>query len=101
VRILLHADALRELREARAWYTEHAAKEYGERLLEQVDASLDAIAAAPASFPRDARRAWARRARIARWPYTLVFTEYDGAIVVLALAHVRRRPGYWAKRRPR
>lgn len=39
-----------------------------------------------------------RRARLERLPYWLVFTALDAEIFILAVAHVRRDPGYWRGR---
>ena len=102
MRVVVHIEALRELREAREWYTKRGAAEQGLRLMRVVDGQIAEIARAPESFPRDAKRSWARRARILRWPYAIVFTVHEGeTVVILAVAHGRRRPGYWARRRPR
>lgn len=39
-----------------------------------------------------------RRIRVQRFPYAVVFLELDDHIRVLAIAHDRRRPGYWQNR---
>ncbi len=39
-----------------------------------------------------------RRCRIRRFPFALVLVELDVEYLVLAVAHVRQRPGYWKKR---
>ncbi|MCP4594404.1 MAG: hypothetical protein GY842_27045 [bacterium] len=39
-----------------------------------------------------------RRASLSRFPYALVFIELDEEIRVLAVAHDKRRPGYWLDR---
>lgn len=91
MRVVFHTDAVRELAEARAGYAKRGAEAYGRKLVELVDARLEEIAEAPQSFPRDPRRSWARRARIERWPYTLILAEHDGWIVILAMAHLKRR----------
>ena len=101
MRVVLHVEALRELREARDWYSKRGAAEQGLRLVRLVDEALAEIGRAPESFPREPKRSWARRARILNWPYTVVFAAHEKAVVVLALAHGKRRPGYWAKRRLR
>jgi hypothetical protein len=62
MKVVVHAEALRELREALEWYTEHAAADRGVRLVRAVDARIAEIARAPESFPRDPKRWWARRA---------------------------------------
>ena len=41
-----------------------------------------------------------RRARMERFPFTVLYRETDGGFVeVLAVAHHRRRPQYWSGRR--
>jgi hypothetical protein len=38
-------------------------------------------------------------ATLDRFPFTLVYQINANEIVVLALAHMSRRPGYWSRRR--
>lgn len=33
-----------------------------------------------------------------RFPYRLIFREEPGSVVVYAVAHNKKRPGYWKKR---
>ncbi|MDD9945797.1 MAG: hypothetical protein OXU20_32435 [Myxococcales bacterium] len=44
------------------------------------------------------RRSEIRRAKLERFPYYLFFTVRDEEIVILAVAHKRRRPGYLSER---
>jgi len=39
-----------------------------------------------------------RRVLIARFPYSVVRRDPD-SVVILAVAHQRRRPGYWRRRK--
>jgi hypothetical protein len=39
-------------------------------------------------------RKWALR----RYPFCLFYVVVDARAVILAVAHVRRRPGYWQRR---
>ena len=39
-----------------------------------------------------------RRVPIGRFPYHLVYAYNDDVVHVLAIAHDRREPGYWAGR---
>ena len=62
---------------------------------------MTAIAAAPKQFPLDVRAALPlepRRARVSRFPYSIVFLETPGRLRVIAVAHDHRRPGYWRDR---
>lgn len=40
-----------------------------------------------------------RRMTAHRFPYDVVYRHDKGTITIVALAHQRRRPGYWAGRR--
>jgi plasmid stabilization system protein ParE len=39
-----------------------------------------------------------RRVILRRYPFSVVFRELLHEIQVVAIAHARRKPGYWAKR---
>ncbi|MGH6630205.1 MAG: type II toxin-antitoxin system RelE/ParE family toxin, partial [Burkholderiales bacterium] len=42
-----------------------------------------------------------RKCVIAPFPYLIFYRETDRHISIVAVAHGRRRPGYWRKRRDR
>jgi hypothetical protein len=39
-----------------------------------------------------------RRYRLRRFPYGLVYVETGSDIIILAVMHLHRRPGYWNER---
>ena len=39
-----------------------------------------------------------RRYLLRRFPYLVVYRTFDAAIQIIAIAHGRRRPGYWQER---
>ena len=39
-----------------------------------------------------------RRAVLRRFPFSLIYAEEPDAILVVAVAHQKRRPGYWRER---
>jgi plasmid stabilization system protein ParE len=39
-----------------------------------------------------------RRVLVARFPDSVVYRQMPDAILVIAVAHQRRRPGYWRRR---
>lgn len=70
----------------------------GAELEDEIDAALDLIA----RFP-DVGAPWKHRADrrvfvLSRFPFTLPYQLTREEIVVLALAHTSRRPGYWSRR---
>jgi hypothetical protein len=89
-----------ELAEAAAWY-EAQQLGLGSRLLDQVEQLLPALVSRPEAFPRlldTAPELEIRRALLPRFPFGLVFMWVDRELRVLAVAHARRRPGYWLDR---
>ncbi len=51
-------------------------------------------------FPNAAAviRKAARQRRVERFPYGLVYIARDSEIIVIAVAHLKRKPGYWRNR---
>lgn len=88
-----------ELAEAVLWY-EARRQGLGREFLDEV-ATLPLVGGRPRSFPRlqdvDATLE-IRRALLARFPYALVFLVREDEVRVLAVAHAKRRPGYWLSR---
>lgn len=91
-------DARAELTAASDWYESQQAG-LGVEFVEEVAAVVRAIAEAPTAFPRWARRREVRKAVVgSRFPYVLFFAEESDEVSVYALAHTRRKPGYWVER---
>ena len=93
--IRLLEPAQTELNEAISWYAEQAPG-LGDAFLLEALKVLNLID----QFPQ----AWhpltpeIRRCRLKRFPYSVVYTLDAADILVLAVAHQHRRPGYWRKR---
>ena len=98
VRFEDEADA--EYRAAGRWY-ETRRIGLGLEFFDAVDAALELIARMPragAPVPRLPPDLPVRRAPVKRFPYLVVYLETETAIRVLAVAHDKRRPGYWRAR---
>ena len=87
-----HAE--REAREAFLWYVERNPLAAARFEREVVDA-VSAIAAAPEQAPQ--LEPGIRRRLLRRFPYAIVYAVDQGRILLLAVAHLKRRPGYWKK----
>lgn len=98
--LLIEPEAELELEEAASRYEEERSG-LGRRFLDAVATTIDRIrrfphAGAPVPYaPPDLP---ARRAPVKGFPYHVVYLLTAEAIRVLALAHYRRRPGYWFDR---
>lgn len=95
-RLRLHPEARGELSEAAVWY-EQDYPGRGVRFRDAIDREMGRILAAPHTFPRW-RRTDVRVAVLPTFPYTLFFRVEGLAVVVYAVAHQKRRPGYWRRR---
>ncbi len=97
----LAPEALEEMAEAALWYEEQREGLSAEFLIE-VHRVMDQIRERPASFPRlrDVPNDLViRRALLTRFPFGLVFiAPREGELRVIAVAHTKRRPGYWLHR---
>jgi hypothetical protein len=98
--VRLAPETVAELSEATAWY-ELQALGLGEEFLNEFEVLLRLIESRPKSFPRlldTAPELITRRALLSRFPYSAVFIELLTEIRIVAVAHVKRRPGYWLNR---
>ncbi|HEX8273532.1 MAG TPA: type II toxin-antitoxin system RelE/ParE family toxin [Longimicrobiaceae bacterium] len=93
----------RFLRQARAEMTEAAERYEGERtglggeFLDEVHRVVDAARLHPESGTPLIRGT--RRLLLRRFPYSLVFRDEPENILIVAVAHHRRRSGYWLRRK--
>lgn len=101
MRIRLHPEARSELRSEALWYEEQR-EGLGDDFVAEVNAMLDRIATAPQSAPLwpgvPATAVPIRKAMVHRFPYVVAFEARAESILVLAVAHARRRPLYWLAR---
>lgn len=93
--VRLHPEAGREYLEALAWYRDRSVLVASDFEL-AVSKAVHAIEAAPQRWPSYFGEF--RRYTLHRFPFNIVYQEMLSEVVVLAVAHGRRRPGYWRKR---
>ena len=91
----VHPEAIAEARGARQWYDARNA-EAAEAFGAELDLAVARIEEAPRSWPH--YLAETRRYLLRRFPFFVVFREVDDRVQILAVAHARRRPGYWRNR---
>ncbi len=95
IRAAWHPLAKRELFESQDFYEDRAAG-LGAAFLESVEAATAGIRRHPYSgFSVDAIL---RRSRLLRFPYSLIYRVEEERVFILAVAHDKRRPRYWAGR---
>jgi hypothetical protein len=84
-----------ELEEAVAHYDGISAQ-LGSEFLKEIELAMARIRAYPRAWPKVSRRA--RRCRLNHFPYGLVYQDRNNFMLVIAVMHLHRRPGYWRKR---
>jgi len=87
--------AREELNKAAAFY-QASVPGLGDAFLDDVERAIDDIRENP-RIGAPIGRAF-RRAVLRRFPFTIVYAERGDEIVIVAIAHDRRRPGYWRGR---
>ena len=98
-RVRFDDEADAEYRGAGRWYEAH--REHLGIEVFDADATIDQIMAMPragsrlSQLPTDLT---VRRRAVTRFPYHVVYMELATHIRILAIAHDRRKPGYWTDR---
>jgi plasmid stabilization system protein ParE len=87
--------AREEFDEAFDWYAKRS-RQAAIGFAAAVDATIEAILQAPDRFATTS--AGCRFARTKRYPYLIIFRSSPRGVSVIAVAHSRRRPGYWRSR---
>ena len=95
MRVKLHPDARAELREARKWYYERSPLS-ATAFAHAVDSAISRIVEAPTQYPLAEHKT--RKLVLQRFPFNIFYLPGGSAIVIVAVAHQKRRPGYWRSR---
>ena len=91
----VHPEAVAEAQAAAKWYRQRSVLAAG-AFLAELDLAVERIAENPEMYPHYIRGT--RRYLLQRYPFYLVYREHPEKLELVAIAHGRRRPGYWKKR---
>ena len=94
---LFHPDARAELLDAATYYEERA-DQLGGQFIDEAHRVVDLLVGSPGLGAPVTGQPGLRRWRLRRFPYYVVYREQGEQLYVLAVAHERRRPGYWLGR---
>ena len=95
MRVRLHPEARAELREARKWYYERSPLS-ATAFAHVVDNAVSRIVKAPTLYPLAEHGT--RKLVLQRFPFNMFYLPGESETVIVALAHQKRRPGYWSNR---
>jgi len=95
MRFIFHPDAEIELEQIVTYY-ESRQNGLGLEFADEVLATIARILDYPqvgSLFSKNTRRCVAKR-----FPYGIIYQIYEDTVQIIAVAHLRRRPGYWENR---
>ncbi|MFZ4674198.1 MAG: type II toxin-antitoxin system RelE/ParE family toxin [Nodosilinea sp.] len=96
MRYVFHPEALNEYAEAVQYYTEQRV-EIAQAFINAIEDTVYRIKESPARYAEineDVRRCMARK-----FPYGILYTIEQDYILILAVMHCSREPGYWKNRK--
>jgi plasmid stabilization system protein ParE len=96
-KIRIHNAARREINEAIVWYAELSSI-LGHRLRAEIRAAFSSARSHPLRYPRYLHKT--RKVLLKSFPYLVVFLDRQDDVFIIAVAHAKRDPGYWATRVP-
>ena len=97
MRLIVDERARSELRKAMQWY-ESQRSLLGQELFTEFVQAGESLKSKPNTGTRYAGSHY-RFLRLGRFPYAMYSREVPEGIWIVAVAHDRRRPGYWLRRR--
>jgi plasmid stabilization system protein ParE len=96
VKVEFHPDADSELRAAATYYEDHVPG-LGDEFLAEVERACSSLSERQSLGPRlDVEH---RRFSLRRFPFGLIYRLKASKVQIVAVAHRRRRPGYWRQRK--
>lgn len=87
--------AIDEAQASFEWYRQRN-QSAASAFLSELDHAIELISTAPRRWP--AYMLGTRRYLLRRFPYSIVYRELASSVQVVAVAHARRKPGYWRAR---
>jgi toxin ParE1/3/4 len=94
-RIRYRPEAVEELQEAERWYRARH-DQAADRWLEAAGQTIEAIAESPEMWAQD--RQGIREVRVHHFPYAVAYRVHADFVEIVAIAHTKRRRGYWRNR---
>jgi plasmid stabilization system protein ParE len=91
----VHPAAIAEGEDAVAWYAARN-EQVALQFVQELDRAIVRIAEAPHRWPPYLHGT--RRIRLARFPFLIPYREDHFRILIVAIAHAKRKPGYWKER---
>lgn len=95
IELSFHPEAVQELRAAFLWYFDRNPV-VAQSFQAEAERAVEAVLENPRRWPK-----WGKSERkyvFPRFPFNLIYRVNLGIVEVIAVAHQKRKPGYWRKR---
>lgn len=89
------AVAHQEIAEATAYYTA-ISPHLGQAFAHELRRLMRLVATMPSGWPTCGEGL--RKCLMSRFPYLVIYAQFDDELLVLAVGHQHRKPGYWRDR---
>ena len=93
--VRLHPEAAKELTHSVKWYFEQN-QSAAANFMNEIDRCISKIIKSPEIFPQYFYGS--QRAILKTFPYAIIFRLIVDRVDIIAIAHSKRRPGYWRRR---
>ena len=90
-----HEGATEDVKSAVGWYSKRSRKAASDFIAE-LDRAVGTIREDPERWTMG--KGNTRRFLLWRFPFSIIYSEQDGAPIIWAVAHGSRRPEYWSRR---
>ncbi len=95
MRVDFHPAALQEVEDAQSWYAERSLFA-ASGFLREMSIAIQRVREAPDRYPIAESKT--RRILLDRFSFTIYYRVKADAVSIVAVAHQKRRPGYWSSR---
>jgi len=93
--VRLRSEAELEIEDAFEYYRRQS-PDAAARFLNEIGKSLKKIQTDPYLYPLYTKNT--RRRVLGSFPFSVIYQEKEDVILIIAIAHAKRREGYWMKR---
>jgi plasmid stabilization system protein ParE len=90
-----HPEAVAEAERSRDWYARRSPRA-AQGFLDELSKAFASIQGSPEAW--QAHLHGTRRFTFRRYPFVVVFRVEDESVLIVAVAHTKRKPGYWGDR---
>lgn len=94
--VRFHPEAAQEIHEAVEWYRARS-PEAAAGFVAELNHAIEQVAELPETWPP--YKANTRRFVFRVYPFSLVYRVVEEEVAIVAVAHAKRKPGYWIARK--